>query len=234
MVVVPTYDEAPNVTAMLDQLVAVPVLTGDRVDVLVVDDNSPDGTADLVRAHPSAGDHVHLLSRPGKSGLGAAYRAGFAEAIDRGYDTVIQMDADGSHPAGAIPAMLRLLEDHDLVVGSRYVAGGRTEHWPARRRALSFLANGYARTVLGLRTRDTTSGFRAWRAEAVTAAGVLETRSSGYGFQVENTWRAEKAGLRLVEHPIVFTDRTAGSSKMDAEVAREAAVLVLRFRLASR
>ncbi|GAA3806619.1 polyprenol monophosphomannose synthase [Nocardioides panacisoli] len=231
VIVVPTYNEAATIPTLLAELAQVRSMVVDTVDLLVVDDGSPDGTADLVRSHPGYGDWVHVLSRTSKDGLGAAYRAGFGEALDRGYDAIVQMDADGSHPVAEVPAMLGLLRDHDLVVGSRYVPGGETVNWPMRRRVLSSGANTYARGVLGLRTRDTTSGFRAWRAAALEAVGVLETASSGYGFQVENTWQAERRGLRIVEHPITFTERTAGASKMTADVAREAARLVLRWRM---
>lgn len=239
VIVIPTYDEAATIGRLLTAVAVLRARAGLEepmagVEVLVVDDGSPDGTQDVVRAHPGHGVWVHLLARTGKDGLGAAYRAGFAEALARGYDAVVQMDADGSHPASALPALLALLADHDLAIGSRYVAGGACEDWPLRRRALSRGANVYARTLLGLRTRDTTAGFRAWRADALRAAGVLATTSHGYAFQIENTWRAEAAGLRVAEHPITFTDRTAGSSKMSGDVAREAALQVWRWRLQGR
>lgn len=232
VIVVPTYNEEPTIRDLLD---AIATRRGDVpgvvIDVLVVDDSSPDQTQQAVRSHPGFGTWVHLLARASKDGLGSAYRAGLAAAVRSGYRVVIQMDADGSHPAAAIPPMLELLRSNDVVIGSRYVAGGRTENWPARRRLLSRAANAYARTVLGMDTRDSTSGFRAWRVEAITAAGLLETTSNGYGFQVENTWRCERRGLRVAELPITFTERTAGSSKMTLGVAVEAARLVLRWRL---
>ena len=233
VVVVPTYNESANIGAILDQLVA---LNGaepgrDRVEVLVVDDSSPDGTAALVRAHPAYGDLVHLLTRASKDGLGSAYRAGFVRALEDGYDVVVQMDADGSHPVAAVPALLAGLDAADVVIGSRYTAGGRTRNWPWPRRALSRAANLYARRLLRLGTADSTSGFRAWRSTALGVTGVLDTISNGYGFQVENTWRAERAGLCVVEQPITFTDRSAGESKMTASVALEAARLVLVWRL---
>ena len=160
VIIVPTYDEAATLPALLSALDGVRTATAHaRVDVLVVDDNSPDGTADLVRDHPGFADWLALLDRPGKEGLGAAYRAGFAAALAAGYDAVVQIDADGSHPAAEIPAMLALLRTHDLVLGSRYVPGGATENWPLRRRVLSWCANAYARGLLRLRTRDTTAGF---------------------------------------------------------------------------
>lgn len=244
VVVVPTYNEAANITETLNRLLGATVSgakdprsgppgdqVGPRVAVLVVDDSSPDGTADLVRAHPLFPDRIHLLTRATRDGLGAAYRAGFARALNEGYDVVVQMDADGSHPVDQVFAMVALLESHDVVVGSRYSEGGRTRNWPWRRRALSRAANLYARSLLGLRTRDSTSGFRAWRTTALTTAGVLDTRSSGYAFQIENTWRTERAGLRITEHPITFTDRTAGTSKMTTDVALEAARLVPAWRI---
>jgi dolichol-phosphate mannosyltransferase len=231
VIVVPTYNEAATVGGLLDALAAVKAeATQIRIDVLVVDDGSPDGTGDIVRAHPGYGRWVQLLPRDSKQGLGAAYRAGFALALRDGYDVVVQMDADGSHPAQAIPALLGLLSTNDVAIGPRYVPGGRTLNWPLRRRELSWAANAYARTLLLLRTRDTTSGFRAWNSTAIRAAGVLETTASGYGFQVENTWSCERRGLRVAESPITFTERTAGSSKMSPAVAREAALLVVRLR----
>jgi dolichol-phosphate mannosyltransferase len=232
VIVIPTYDEAATLPALLAALDAVrATVQCEALDVLVVDDSSPDGTGALVRAHRGFGDWLTLLTRTSKDGLGAAYRAGFAASIADGYDAVVQMDADGSHPVAAVSAMLALLRTHDVVVGSRYVRGGATENWPVRRRVLSWCANFYARGLLGLSTRDTTSGLRAWRSDALIEAGVLHTASNGYGFQVENTWRCERLGLRVAEHPITFTERTAGASKMSPEVAREAAALVLRWRI---
>lgn len=232
VIVVPTYNEAATIGDLLEAIGTIRTGTSDAViDVLVVDDNSPDGTQGVVSGHPGFGDWLHLLPRALKGGLGAAYRAGFAAAVQDGYDVVVQMDADGSHPASAVPFLLALLRTNDVAIGSRYVPGGRTENWPAQRRALSWAANTYARSVLRLRTRDSTSGFRAWRAEAIAAAGLLTTTSSGYGFQVENTWRCERRGLQLAESPITFTERSAGTSKMSAGVAREAALLVVRWRV---
>jgi len=231
VIVVPTYNEAGSIGPLLDQLTALEAgATFQAPDVLVVDDSSPDGTGDLVRSHPGYPARVHLLTRTSKDGLGAAYRAGFRAALDAGYDAIVQMDADGSHPASAVRPMLDKLADHDLVIGSRYVPGGATENWPARRKFISWGANTYARGLLRLRTHDATAGFRAWRAEALRAAGVLETHSNGYGFQVENTWHAERLGLRIAEWPITFVERVEGASKMTGDVAKEAARLILRWR----
>ncbi|MDO7867223.1 polyprenol monophosphomannose synthase [Nocardioides jiangxiensis] len=232
VVVVPTYNESESLPVLLSAIadVRTSLPEGTTLDVLVVDDGSPDGTADLVRHHPAYGVWLGLLPRTAKDGLGAAYRAGFARALEDGYDLVVQMDADGSHPVSALPAMLAGLATHDLVIGSRYVRGGRTENWPLRRRVLSAGANTYARSVLWLRTKDSTAGFRAWRAAALDSAGVLRSSADGYGFQVENTWRSERAGLRVAEEPITFVERVAGASKMSPAVALEAVTLIARWR----
>ncbi|KQW43963.1 hypothetical protein ASC77_21450 [Nocardioides sp. Root1257] len=228
LVVVPTYDEAETIEAFLDQALA--ATTEIDADVLVVDDSSPDGTGMLVRRHPAFGRRVHLLSRETKDGLGSAYRAGFAWAVERGYDAVVQVDADGSHPVDRITTMVLALFRHDLVIGSRYVFGGSTAGWTSGRRLLSTGANRYARLVLGLRTRDATAGFRAWRTAALLDLGVLDSESSGYCFQIESTWRAERADARVLEVPITFTERRAGASKMSRRVAVEALVRVLQWR----
>lgn len=229
VVILPTYNEAGNIGSMLATLLAV----DRRVDVLVVDDSSPDGTADLARAvaaeHPG---RVHVLRRPGKSGLGSAYRCGFAWASERGYELIVQMDADGSHPAAQLPEMLDLahMRGADLVIGSRYVVGGRTEGWPWSRRILSRMANTYARFMLGLNLRDTTGGFRVWRSAALATADPSATTADGYGFLVEMAAAAERCGLLVMEVPITFTDRTVGVSKMSGDVAVEAARKIWRHR----
>lgn len=226
IVIVPTYEERDSIVVLLDALAA----TAPDADVLVVDDASPDGTADVVRAHPRFGPHVHLLERAGKDGLGAAYRAGFQWALQHGYEGIVQMDADLSHPPERVPALLDALRDVDVAVGSRYVPGGGSRGWPWRRRLLSRAGNVYVRAVLGLHVHDCTAGFKAFRAEALVAVGALTSRSEGYSFQVENTWRAQRAGLRVRELPIVFTERTAGASKMSTTIALEALRLPLVWR----
>jgi len=228
LVVIPTYDEAENIDAVLRQtLAAVP-----DGHVLVVDDNSPDGTGDLVARHPAFGRSVHLLRRPGKAGLGEAYRAGFSWALDHGYDHVVQMDADLSHPPERIPALVDALTDADMSVGSRYVAGGGISNWSWSRRLISWLGNRYVQWVLGLPVRDATAGFKAFRADTLRQIGVLESSSNGYCFQVENTWRAVRQDLRVTEVPITFVDRTAGSSKMSSRIVLEAVIRVLHWRAA--
>jgi dolichol-phosphate mannosyltransferase len=226
LVVVPTYDEAGNIDRLLDAVLhALPA-----AHVLVVDDASPDHTADLVRTRPEFEERVFLLERTGKLGLGGAYRAGFAWALDRGYATVVQMDADLSHPAGRLPALVAALADADVAVGSRYVRGGAVRQWAWHRRLVSRLGNLYVALVLALGIRDATAGFKAFRREALLAIGATESDSEGYCFQVENAWRARREGLRVVEVPITFVDRTVGSSKMSAGIVAEAVTRVLGWR----
>jgi dolichol-phosphate mannosyltransferase len=228
VVVVPTYNEAANIARLLAEVRRVAPST----DVLVVDDNSPDGTAAIIREHPEFGSRVWLLERPGKAGLGAAYRAGFAWALARGYDRIAQMDADLSHPPERLPVLLAALEHADVAVGSRYVDGGGVRDWPWRRRLLSWAGNVYVRWVLGTRVHDNTAGFKAFRRGALEDIAVLASESNGYSFQIENTWRAAQAGLRIVEVPITFTDRTGGQSKMSGAIAVEALSRVLLWRYA--
>jgi dolichol-phosphate mannosyltransferase len=229
LIIIPTYQEAANITHMLDRVLA----AAPSVDVLVVDDDSPDGTGALVTAHPQLGRRVLLLSRRPKAGLGVAYRAGYAEALDAGYEAVVQMDADLSHAPEDVPALLAALEHADMVIGSRYVPGGRTVGWPLSRRLVSWAGNLYVRKMLGLPVRDTTAGLRAFRTVALTAIDVLHSQSDGYAFQIETTWRAHLRGLRIAEVPITFTERVAGASKMNTAIAIEALVNVAGWRLRS-
>ncbi len=226
LVVIPTYCESANIAAVLDGVLA----ASPDCDVLVVDDNSPDGTAARVRAHGKFLVRVHLLTRPGKDGLGAAYRAGFAWALGGGYDAIVQMDADLSHPPERVPALLAALEHADVAVGSRYVRGGAVRDWPLRRRLISWAGNLYVRLVLGLPVHDATAGFKAFRREALSRIRVLDSVSNGYCFQIENTWRASRAGLAITEIPITFTDRGLGESKMSPAIVREALLRVLVWR----
>lgn len=228
VVVIPTYNEAANVLRVVDAVRA----AAPEVDVLIVDDSSPDGTGPLVQAHPAYGESVHLLTRPPRSGLGAAYRAGFGWALDRGYDEIAQMDADLSHPPGRLPALFSALEEADVAVGSRYVRGGGVRRWGWHRQLISRGGNLYVRMLLGTPVNDTTAGYKAFRADALRTIEVLGSESNGYSFQIENTWRATRRGLRILEVPIIFTDRTAGQSKMSGSIAREALGLVLRWRIA--
>jgi dolichol-phosphate mannosyltransferase len=226
VVVIPTYNEAEGITTVLDaSLETMPDLT-----VLVVDDTSPDGTAERVLRHPEYGVRVLLLSRTSKDGLGAAYRSGFQWALDHGYDQIAQMDADMSHPPARLPALFTALEEHDVAVGSRYTRGGRIHNWSWSRRLISWGGNVYVRVVLGLPVRDATAGFKAFRKEALEEIGAVTSESNGYCFQIENTWRASRRGLRLAEVPITFTDRTIGESKMTRDIVVEAMARVLGWR----
>jgi dolichol-phosphate mannosyltransferase len=228
VVVVPTFQEAENVVELLRRVrAAVPY-----ADVLVVDDASPDGTADLAETvGRELGGGVSTLRRPGKAGLGAAYRAGFEAALARGYDVIVQMDADLSHDPAALPVMLRrLAAGADLVIGSRYVPGGSTPDWPLRRRLLSRLGNAYVCTMLRLPVRDATSGFRAIRRSLVDAIGYHSMEARGYGFLIEETYRAAVwTGGSVAEVPIAFGDRRHGRSKISKQIVAEALWLVARW-----
>jgi dolichol-phosphate mannosyltransferase len=223
LIVIPTFDEAATIVHVLRKArAALPT-----ADVLVVDDGSPDGTADLVRAVASELGRVALLERADKRGLGSAYRDGFAYGLHRDYDVLIEMDADLSHDPATLPRLVRAIESGaDLAIGSRYVPGGATSGWTRSRRLLSRAGNAYATAALHLRTRDATSGFRAYRASALWRADVASTRASGYGFQIEMTHRVQEIGGMIAEVPILFVDRTSGQSKMSSRIAMEALRLV--------
>ena len=228
LVVVPTYNEADNIVPFLT---AVRVAAPD-VEVLVVDDNSPDGTGKLAEETADRLGSITVLHRAGKAGLGAAYRHGFEVAFERGHDVIVSMDSDLSHDPGVIPTMVGLVEQGaDVVVGSRYVPGGGTVHWPLRRRLLSRWGNRYTGLVLGLRVRDCTSGFRAYRAEALRSVQPGETSAEGYAFLTELVRRLARGGARIVETPILFRDRERGVSKMSGRIIVESMLLVTRWGL---
>ena len=229
LVVIPTYDEAGGIEIMLDAVLR----AAPTADVLVVDDNSPDGTASLVAAHPAFGRRVCLLSRPEKDGLGAAYRAGFAWALAHDYDVVVQMDADLSHPPAKIPELVAALRSADIAIGSRYVPGGAVSNWSAGRRLISWAGNTYVRSVLGLRVHDATAGFRAFRRDSLLRLDVLASRSNGYSFQIEMTHQAWTRGFAIVEVPITFEERRSGQSKMSSTIVHEALWMVWKLLLRS-
>ena len=222
-IVIPTYEEAGNITVLLPRVrAAVP-----GAEVLVVDDGSPDGTADLAEKLGAELGGVTVIRREGARGFGAAVRAGFTWALDRGYDVVVGMDADLSHDPSALPSLLQAVADGaDLVVGSRYVAGGGIPKWPAHRRALSRFGNVYATRLLRLPVSDATSGYRAYRASALRAVDLDRVRANGYGFLIEMVYRVRRTGGRLAEVPIVFVDRERDGSKMSGRIVAEALVLV--------
>lgn len=227
LVVVPTYQESRTIRGTLDALAA----GAPGVDALVVDDASPDGTGDIVEGLAATRPWLHLLRRSGKAGLGPAYLAGFAWALEHGYTAVVEMDADGSHDPAAVPTLLSALDDADLVIGSRYVPGGRIPGWTLRRRWLSKAGNRYASVLLGLPITDLTSGFRAFRAGLLAELTGAAVRSGGYGFQIEMAYRAACVGARIIEVPICFVDRIEGSSKMSASITVEALVRVTGWGL---
>jgi dolichol-phosphate mannosyltransferase len=218
LVIVPTYNERDNLEIIAERLrAAVP-----SVDLLVVDDGSPDGTGELADKLAAADEQIHVLHRTSKAGLGAAYVAGFGWALDRGYDVAVEMDADGSHQPEQLPRLLSALRDADLVLGARWVPGGEVENWPLTRKWLSLGGNTYARLALGLPLRDATGGFRAYRRQVLEGIRVNEVVSQGYCFQVDLAWRAWRNGFRVVEVPITFVERVRGESKMSRSIVFEA------------
>jgi dolichol-phosphate mannosyltransferase len=230
LVVIPTYDERETLPITLPALrQAVP-----DADVLIVDDNSPDGTGALAEDLAAHDPAVHVMHRPGKQGLGVAYLAGFAWALERGYDVIVEMDADGSHRPQDLPRLLDALPNADVVIGSRWVPGGRVLNWPRHREALSRGGNVYTRAMLGISTRDATAGFRAYRAEVLRTLDLDSVDSQGYCFQVDLTRRALAAGFRVVEVPITFVEREHGRSKMSRAIVVEALAQVTAWGVQQR
>jgi dolichol-phosphate mannosyltransferase len=229
LVVVPTYNEAMNLPVIVPQILA----QASRIDVLVVDDNSPDGTGQVADAMAAAEPRIHVLHRPGKGGLGKAYLAGFRWALEHDYEFVFEMDADFSHDPKFLSVFLDAAKGADLVIGSRYKTGVNVINWPISRLLLSIGANQYARWVTGLPIVDSTGGFKCFRRRVLEAIDFERVRSNGYSFQIEMTFRAWKKGFRLVEIPIVFTDRVEGQSKMNKRIVREAIWMVWWLRLKS-
>ncbi len=230
VMVVPTYDEALNLAWIIGRLHR----EHPDVDVLVVDDGSPDGTGRIADDLAAADGRVNVLHRCAKTGLGAAYLAGFAWALERGYDVVGEMDADGSHAPEQLDRLRTALVDADLVIGSRYVRGGAVHNWPLHRLALSRGGNAYVRVLLGLPVRDATAGYRLFRRSALERIDLAAVRSVGYVFQTDLACRAVRAGLRVREVPIDFVERVRGESKMDASVATESLRMITRWGLAER
>jgi len=221
LVVMPTYNEAKSLTRTVEELLSVV----EGVDVLIVDDNSPDGTAQIADSLARGNPRVMVLHRSSKQGLGPAYLEGFNHAFDKKYDTVVEMDADGSHRAEDLSKLLVGIHDSDLVIGSRWIVGGSVQNWPLSRMILSRFGNLYARVMLGTRIRDMTSGFRAYRADFLNKLIADPVSSQGYSFQVELAYRAAKSG-QVSEVPITFVERTEGSSKMTLSIVFEALVKI--------
>lgn len=233
LVLLPTYNEIENLERVLGRIrAALP-----DADVLILDDASPDGTGELADRLAADDGSVHVLHRAGKEGLGAAYLAGFQWGLDHGYDLLIEIDADGSHPPETLPEMVAAAKDGaDLVIGSRYVPGGAVVNWPMHRQLLSRAGNQYVRLLLGMPVKDATAGFRVYRADALRRLALDEVESQGYCFQTDLTWRAARDGMSIVEVPITFTEREFGSSKMSSDVVRESMMSIsgwgLRHRMA--
>ncbi len=222
LVLIPTYNEKDNLPRIVGRVrSSVP-----DADILVLDDNSPDGTGAIADGLAAKDPQVHVMHRAGKQGLGAAYKAGFAWALERGYDAAVEMDADGSHQPEQLPSLLSAARDADLVIGARWVRGGSVVNWPAHRKALSVGANIYTKVMLGLPVNDATGGYRVYRASALRAMDLDSVSSAGYGFQVDMTVALVRAGLRAVEVPIEFIEREVGESKMSGNIVTEAFVNV--------
>lgn len=230
LVLLPTYNELENLPLIMERIrAAVP-----DADVLVLDDNSPDGTGELADKMAADDPRIQVLHRTGKEGLGKAYLAGFAWGLERGYDALIEIDADGSHPPEVLPRMLEVAGEADLVIGSRWVPGGAIVNWPKSREIISRGGNLYIRLALGMPVKDATAGYRVYRASALRTMGLGDVSSQGYCFQVDLTWRAVRQGLVVAEVPITFVERQIGASKMDESIVREAMLNVTQWGLAHR
>jgi dolichol-phosphate mannosyltransferase len=226
LIIIPTYNERDNIDPLLERLLALPF----ELEVLVVDDGSPDGTAERVKAWVAKSPRVHLLQRPGKMGLGSAYRDGFRYALEHGAEFIFEMDADFSHDPDAIGDFLEAAKDSDVVLGSRYLHGVTVVNWPLSRLILSYSANVYTRVITGLPVADATGGFKCFRRRALEGVALDRVKTEGYGFQIEMSFRCWRKGLRLKEIPIMFVDRRAGVSKMNKKIIFEAAWLVWKLR----
>jgi len=228
IVVVPTYNECENIEKMIHTLIEL----YPEIHILVVDDNSPDGTGKYVKEKSEEDNRIHVLQRPGKMGLGTAYVDGFKYILERDYDYIIQIDADFSHDPKEIANLLIAIEDNDLVIGSRYIQGVNVVNWPMSRLLLSYFASIYTRVITGMPVMDATGGFKCFRREVLESINLEKIKSNGYSFQIEMNFKTYKRNFRIKEIPIVFTDRIEGVSKMSKQIVREAVTMVwkLRFR----
>jgi len=229
LVIIPTYNEKENISTILPQ----DLKQDQGIEVLVVDDNSPDGTGRMVEELNASNPRIKLISRAKKSGLGTAYIAGFDYALRNGYDYIFEMDSDFSHDPNYIPDFLKAIKDSDLVLGSRYIKGVNVVNWPITRLLLSYFANVYARWVTGLPVKDSTSGFKCFKREVLEKIGLDNIHSNGYAFQIEMSFRAWRKGFKIKEIPIIFVDRRAGESKMSKKIVREAIWVVWKLRILS-
>lgn len=234
LVIIPTYNEIENIQRMIDTVMALPK----AIDLLIVDDNSPDGTAGVVKSNQSTySDRLHILERQGKNGLGTAYIAGFHWALERNYDYICEMDCDFSHPVDQLPKLIETCETNsniDVCVGSRYVGGVvNVVNWPMGRVLMSYYASKYVQFITGLKIADTTAGFVCYKRKVLAEMGIDQIKFRGYAFQIEMKFRAVRKGFKIAEHPIIFTDRTAGTSKMSTKIFREALFGVLELKIKS-
>ncbi len=229
LIIIPTFNELENVKKLIPDILS----RYDNVDILIVDDNSLDGTADFVIEFGNSNDNVKILKRQKKLGLGTAYVAGFKYALQHNYDLIFQMDADYSHDPKEIQNFLRTIESYDLVLGSRYLTGVNVVNWPMRRLLLSYFANLYTQIITGLPVKDTTGGYKCFRREVLEKINFDKIKSNGYAFQIEMTFKAWKKGFRIGEIPIIFIDRTSGTSKMSKKIVREAVTMVWKLRVRS-
>jgi len=227
LVVIPTYNEKDNV----ERLAEIVLSQHAGIEILFVDDNSPDGTGGIIDRMVAPSDRIHVIHRSGKLGLGSAYRDGFRVALDMGADCILEMDADFSHDPTVLPLFIEKMQENDLVIGSRYLNGVSVVNWPIRRLILSYFASVYTRWVTGLHLRDCTSGYKCFRRSALEAIDLAKVRSDGYSFQIEMNYRCMEKGLKIAEIPIIFIDRHAGTSKMSRKIVREAVVMVWKLRL---
>jgi len=227
LVVMPTYNEADNISQIIREVLS----QDEKIDVLVVDDNSPDGTGEVVEKIAAENPRVHVFHRHEKLGLGSAYVAGFKYALKEGYDYIFEMDSDFSHDPRELPNLLEKMKDFDLVIGSRYINGVSVINWPMSRLILSYFANLYARLIVGARIKDLTGGFKCFRRCVLEAIDLDRIRSDGYAFQIEVNYKAYSKGFKITEIPIIFVERRAGSSKMSKKIIWEAFWLVWRLRL---
>ena len=227
LIISPTYNEIKNIKSLVKQVFDL----DPGYHLLIVDDNSPDGTALKVKELQSTYPNLHLKERPGKAGLGTAYLFGFKWALENNYDHIVQMDADLSHDPNDVPRLVSRLKDHDLVIGSRYVNGVSVVNWPIRRLILSYGANMYSRFITGMPINDGTGGFKAWRGTLLNDIELKKVRSQGYSFQIEMNFRSWRLGARIKEEPIIFVDRTIGESKMSKSIMYEAIWMVWRLRI---
>ncbi len=227
VVVIPTFNEHDNITRIVPAVLA----QDSDLDVVVVDDSSPDGTGAAVEEMRRTLTRVHLITRADREGIGPAYKSGFHRALEMGADLIVQMDADFSHPPASLPELFRKAEDADLVLGSRYLNGITVVNWPIERLLLSYFGNAYIRAVTKLPIRDTTGGFKCWRRSALEAIDPDHVRSNGYAFQIEMTYRAWRKRMRITEIPIIFMDRTVGDSKMSKRISAEALWIVWWLKL---